>query len=419
MQRFQYLSCRISVFACVTVASLFVNSTATAACVDPNTCYGTDALSATTTGYENSGFGYQALYTNTAGFKNAANGFQALYSNTTGGTNTASGSSALYSNTTGDSNTATGTWALYRNTEGDSNTASGFDALFNSTTGYSNTAIGGWAIFSNTTGHYNTASGLEALYYNTSGHNNTASGYQALVGNTTGDFNTASGYQALANNFTGNRNTAFGAFALINATSTRNVALGDSAGYNILTGANNILIGAGQKGAADDSGVIRIGTSAYQTKTLIAGIRGVTTGSANAVPVVIDSKGQLGTVSSSRRFKEDIEPMGSVSERVYALRPVTFRYKQPYEDGSKPVQFGLVAEDVAQAFPELVVYGEDGEPETVRYDLLATLLVNEFHKQQDAIGVQAERIAALESQVAKLVEDRQPGYVVEKVSKGY
>jgi hypothetical protein len=397
---------RFAILSILSVAALALNSTAVAACTDPNTCYGTDVLSATTTGYDNSGFGYQALYNNTTGFNNAANGSQALYSNTTGGTNTASGSHALYSSTTGGSNTASGAWALYRNTAGDSNTASGFDALFNNSTGYFNTASGAWAMFNNTTGHSNTASGTEALYYSTTGHYNTASGYRALVGNTTGDYNTASGYHALANNFTGNRNTAYGAFALLNATSNRNVALGESAGYNILTGANNIMIGAGQKGSADDSGVIRIGTSAYQTKAIIAGIRGVTTGSANAVPVLIDSKGQLGTISSSRRMKEDIQQMGSVSERLFALRPVTFRYKQPYEDGSKPVQFGLIAEEVAKAFPELAIYDEEGKPETVRYDLVATLLLNEFQKEHAMVRAQAERIAELEKQAKELAQLR-------------
>jgi len=398
---------RFAILGGLAVGALALNTSAIAACIDPNTCYGTDVLSATTTGYDNSGFGYEALYNNTTGFKNTASGYQALYSNTTGGTNTASGSHALFSNTTGGSNTANGVWALYRNTTGESNTASGFDALFNNTTGYSNAASGAWALFNNTTGYSNTASGTEALYYSTTGYYNTASGFQALVGNTTGDYNTASGYWALANNFTGNRNTADGAFALIHATSNRNVALGYEAGYNVTTGPDNILIGAGQKGKEADSGVIRIGTSGSQTRTFIAGIRAVTTGRANAVPVVIDSYGQLGTISSSRGVKEDIQPMGSVSERLLALRPVTFRYKEPYEDGTKPVQFGLIADEVAEVFPELVIYDEQGEPETVSYHLLATLLLNEFQKTHHLVHAQAARIADLEAQSAELAELKQ------------
>ena len=208
--------------------------------------------------------------------------------------------------------------------------------------------------------------------------------------------------QALFFNSTGNRNTANGTYALYNATGHRNVALGFNAGNAITTGVDNIMIGAGQKGKANDTGVIRIGISTYQKKAFIAGIRGVTTGLANAVPVVIDANGQLGTISSSRRVKEDIQPMGSASERLLELRPVTFRYKQPYEDGGQPVQFGLVAEEVAQVFPELVVYGEDGEPETVSYHLLATLLLNEFQKERSAAQAQATDLALLKEQMAAM-----------------
>ena len=105
--------------------------------------------------------------------------------------------------------------------------------------------------------------------------------------------------------------------------------------------------------------------------------------------------------------------MGSVSERLFALRPVTFRYKQPYQDGSRPVQFGLIAEEVAEVFPELAVYGNDGTPETVSYHLLATLLLNQLQKEHQVVGAlkvqnealarasnaQAYRVATLERQV--------------------
>lgn len=401
MQFIPTVSVRVVLVASLAVAFLSVNPKANAACVDNNTCYGTDAL-LSTTGEMNSGFGYRALYNNTTAIRNTAIGFDALYSNTTGSANSASGAQALLNNTTGGGNTASGHAALYHNTTGYENTADGLSALFFNTTGYSNTASGVSALRENTTGYANAAMGGEALYYNTTGYYNTASGYKSLTGNTTGDFNTASGYFALANNFTGNRNTAEGALALLNATSHANVALGYQAGFNITTGGNNIIIGAGQKGRANDSGIIRIGSSTFQTKAIIAGIRGVTTGQANAVPVVIDGNGQLGTISSSRRFKDDIQPMGSVSDRLLELRPVTFHYKQPFEDGSTPVQFGLVAEEVAQVFPELVVYGEDGEPETVSYHLLSTLLVNEVQKDRRTIDAQEDRIAALERQVSEL-----------------
>ena len=104
------------------------------------------------------------------------------------------------------------------------------------------------------------------------------------------------------------------------------------------------------------------------------------TGLATAKTVFIDGNGQLGTLKSSARFKEDIQPMRSVSERLLSLRPVTFRYKEHEEDGSQPIQYGLIAEEVAEVFPELVVYGEDGKPETVSYHLLLSLLLNEFRR---------------------------------------
>jgi hypothetical protein len=234
------------------------------------------------------------------------------------------------------------------------------------------------------------------------GTSNSSLGFQALHRNTTGNFNTAGGHQALYGNTTGQWNTAYGHWALgALASGGSNVALGHMAGYHIRD-SRNIMIGAGQTGAASDYGVIRIGKETYQTKTYIAGIRGVTTIVPDAVPVFIDRAGQLGTINSSRRLKEDIQPMGSVSERLRDLRPVTFRYKQPYEDGSTPVQFGLVAEEVAQVFPELVIYSEDGEPETVSYHLLATLLLNEFQKEHSAAQAQASELARLQEQMAAM-----------------
>jgi hypothetical protein len=103
---------------------------------------------------------------------------------------------------------------------------------------------------------------------------------------------------------------------------------------------------------------------------------------ADAVNVLIDSNGQLGTISSSRRYKEDIADMGDVSARLEALRPVTFRYKKPFANGEKPVQYGLIAEEVAEAFPELTVRNAEGQPETVKYQDLTPLLLNEFLKER-------------------------------------
>jgi hypothetical protein len=169
----------------------------------------------------------------------------------------------------------------------------------------------------------------------------------------------------------------------------------------VSTGSDNILIGADNRGKAVDNGVIRIGVSANQRRHLLPVSEASPTGLANATAVFIDGNGQLGTIKSSREVKEDIQPMGSFSERLLALRPVTFRYKEPSDDGTKPVQFGLVAEEVAKAFPELVIYDEKGKPETVRYELIATMLLNEFQKERSA--TQAE-LAKLKGEIARMAE---------------
>src|SRR5205814_1009411 len=208
--------------------------------------------------------------------------------------NTAEGFNALFSLTTGYNNTANGANALSNNTTGYNNTANGIIALSNNTTGASNTANGVNALLSNTKGSVNTANGFSALYSNTTGYHNTANGYYALYSNTTSNSNTAEGYQALQNN-----------------TGSDNTGLGVNAGLNLTTGSQNIDIG--NSGVAGEANTMRIGRAANQTRAFIAGIRGVTTANANAVPVVIDSAGQLGTVSSSERFKKEIKPMDQTS----------------------------------------------------------------------------------------------------------
>jgi polyhydroxyalkanoate synthesis regulator phasin len=136
----------------------------------------------------------------------------------------------------------------------------------------------------------------------------------------------------------------------------------------------------------------------------MAGIRGVTTGNNNAVPVVIDSNGQLGTISSSQRFKEDIHDMADASNGLLNLRPVTFRYTKPYEDGSKPLDYGLIAEEVAEVYPDLVVRGSDGQVETVQYHKLTPMLLNELQKQNATISAQSSTVAAQKEQIRSLEE---------------
>ena len=383
-----------------------------------NTASGSMALFSNTTGNHNTASGWGALTSNTTGGGNTASGYIALFSNTTGNLNTACGNGALTSNTTGGANTASGVSALASNTTGAQNTASGVGALSSNTTGGANTASGVSALASNTTGSQNTASGVTALFSNTTGNNNNASGLQALFSNTTGEVNTASGVSALYSNTTGNNNTAIGAGALFNnTTGTENIAIGRNAGLNLTTGDNNIAID--NPGVAGEANTVRVGDT--QTRTFITGIRGVTTGVADAVAVVVDSSGQLGTISSSRRVKDDISDIGGASAVLMKLRPVTFHYQNDKNPKGRTLQYGLVAEEVAKVAPGLVAHSANGRIETVYYQFLAPMLLNEYQKQQRTIQAQAAELAGqtakLEKQALEIAELRQQAARIAELEK--
>jgi hypothetical protein len=256
----------------------------------------------------------------------------------------------------------------------------------------SNVALGASALATVTVGDQNTAVGASALENTTSGTVNVAIGSRALRLNTTGATNVAVGSWALAGNVSGNTNVAIGADALRDLTTgDGNIAIGYIAGGDITTGSNNIHIG--YQGALNESETLRIGLQ--QTRAFIRGIRGVTTAGA-AVAVLIDGAGQLGTISSSRRTKEDIEDMGDASTGLLRLRPVTFRYIQPYADGSKPRDYGLIAEEVDAVYPDLVVRNAAGDVETVQYHKLVPMLLNEMQRQQHELDRLHARLVELE-----------------------
>jgi hypothetical protein len=173
-----------------------------------------------------------------------------------------------------------------------------------------------------------------------------------------------------------------------NSNGSSNIALGFLAGSNLTTGSNNIDIGA--PGVAAKANTIRIGKSGTQKKTFIAGIRGVTV--ASGVGVIVGSGGQLGTVVSSARFKEAIKPMDKASEAILSLTPVTFRYKHELDPDGIP-QFGLIAEQVEKVNPDLVVRDEDGKVNTVRYEAVNAMLLNEFLKEHRRVEEQGATIA--------------------------
>ena len=193
---------------------------------------------------------------------------------------------------------------------------------------------------------------------------------------TTGGENTAMGLWALAGNTTGGNNTAIGLNALLfNTNGTNNIAIGSNAGLRIANDSNNIVIGS--PGVTGQSNAIRIGNVTH-VATFIAGISGAP--APGGVGVMISSKGKLGTIASSKRFKDNILPMDKASEAILALKPVTFRYKKELDPVGIP-QFGLVAEQVEKVNPDLVARDEQGKAYTVRYEAVNAMLLNEFLKE--------------------------------------
>ncbi len=237
------------------------------------------------------------------------------------------------------------------------------------------------------------ASGVQALLSNTTGFHNAAAGFQALLSNTTGNHNTADGDNALVHNTTGVFNTAVGGHALDqNITGSSNVALGFQAGFSI-TGSGNVCIGENIFGVAGESNVTRIGNIG-------------STAQANGVFVTVGAGGKLGFQVSSRRYKDDIKPMDKASEALFALKPVSFRYKQEIDPARSP-DFGLIAEDVATVNRDLVARDDEGKIVTVRYQAVNTMLLNEFLKEHKKVEDQQASIAELKSTVAQQKKDFQ------------
>jgi hypothetical protein len=382
--------------------------------------FNTPAQASTGLASFNTGMGWSALWSIGPGASNTALGYSTLRSNTLGNLNTAVGSLALWQNTTAGANTALGANALSSQSFNNGgaawdswNTAIGFQAMganqpTSTLTGDRNTAVGAVSLRSNTTGRINTAVGVDSLQQNTIGDANAALGFEALLGNTTGYSNAAFGTQSLRASGSTYGNTGAGAETLLvlndGASNTalgwhsfgtltvgyRNLALGSYAGNLLQSGNDNIYLS--HTGAANESATTRIGRD--QTRAFIAGVFARTTGSGTTLPVMVDLNGQLGTASSSRRTKDDIQDMGAATDRIFSLRPVTFRYKA-HADGA--THFGLIAEEVDEVLPELVVRDREGQILTVAYHELAPMLLNELQKQRrelQALKAELEAIRA-------------------------
>jgi hypothetical protein len=357
-----------------------------------NTAGGTDALNAVTSGERNTAFGYQGLSYLTTADNSTAVGTQALVNNTSDSFNTAIGDAALALNQNGDHNTAIGSSALQFNTWGSLNTAVGANALPNNTTGSQNTATGLAALIFNTTGNDNTAGGAGSLRDNTTGNNNTASGADAILSNTTGSFNTASGSRALFINSTGTKNTGLGYEALSSSSGSRNIAIGYRAGAGLDSGNNNIYLR--HFNPPNESLTMRLGDN--QTSTFIAGIAAT---AVNGGSVTVATNGLVGHLLGSERDQRDILPLGDRATRMHELRPVTFAYR---EDATGAMRYGLIAEEVAVLYPELVTRTTTGEVQTVRYEALISLLLHELQRQERTLRDQEQAVERQQRELGAL-----------------
>jgi hypothetical protein len=249
----------------------------------------------------------------------------------------------------------------------------------------------------------NVGIGRQALEGLTTGTGNVMIGPAAGIDITSGQSNTGVGISALSGISTAADNTALGVSALDSVkTGVGNIAIGAGAGTN-LGGAESDNIYIGNAGLGGESGTLRIGTNGTHTATIIQGISGAASTGGDAM--FITTGGRIGTVTSSARFKQNVEDIGDSSESLMRLRPVAFRYKPEYDDGSDLQQYGLIAEEVAKVAPDLVRYDETGWPFTVRYHLLNALLLNEVQKQHRQAAAQQEQIHSQTERIAVQAEE--------------
>jgi len=253
------------------------------------------------------------------------------------------------------------------------------------------------------TGIQNTFVGYNSGEDNTEGEENTFIGENAGLSNQVGNRNVFVGGRAGRVSAGGNNNTFVGDQSGYNSNGdSNNIFIGYQAGYNNTNGANDIYIGP-EGPAVSESGAIRIGTS-MSAAAYIQGISGVPVGGAQ---VYVNSSGQLGIMGSSLRFKEQVRDMGDSTNDLMKLRPVTFFYKPEYANGEHTLQYGLIAEEVAKVYPELVAYDKDGQPYTVRYQYIATMLLNEVQKQYHRAEAQDEVIKAQQEKIDGLEQELQ------------
>ncbi len=364
-----------------------------------NCAFGSDCLTANVSGSRNCGYGIESLGANTAS-DNSAYGHQTLLVNTSGAFNCAFGVSSLSSNITGARNAAFGYQALFTNNTND-NTAFGYQALKLATgtgnvavgslcldvcsSGISNTAVGFNASGALTTSSNVTAVGAYALLVNTSAET-TAVGAQCMTKLTSGTGNVGIGFFTLNNLVTGIQNTGIGYGALSNATGNGNTSLGYISGNTITSGGTNICIGIGAgSGLTSGSNNIYIGANANSATDSsvckIGSIRGVTTASATGLPVLIDTNGQLGTISSTRDKKENIVDVNTSQNEtiIRNLKPRRFDYKAAHGEFQT---YGMIVDEVEDICPDIIAKNSEGVAESIYYDRLPIMLLAEVKRLQ-------------------------------------
>src|SRR5438132_381355 len=253
---------------------------------------------------------------------------------------------------------------------------------------------------------FTTAEGCNALSFLTTGQGNTGLGWYALFSDTTGSFNSAFGADALSN-CTGDSNTGLGSFAGSTAGASSNtIFIGANAGTAVTWDSSNII----SIGVTNDSSVF--GTAANTCyinyifgEPAIAGV---------PQAVFVDSDGVMGFNGSSRRYKHDIKPMDKASETLFALKPVTFKYNT---DKKNTLCFGLIAEEVAEANPDLVLNDSSGRVSSVRYEQINVMLLNEFLKEHKRVEEQQASISQLKSEMQTMVAQlKEQAAQIQKVS---
>ncbi|HEU0210240.1 MAG TPA: tail fiber domain-containing protein [Candidatus Udaeobacter sp.] len=363
---------------------------------------------------------------------------------------TAEGCGALNVLTTGIANTALGWYSLFSNTDGSYNTAVGTAALLlnvgdqSTSDGIQNTAVGAIALLLNSTGSLNCAVGAGAMVYNGAGSDNNAFGAFALQnndssGNGLANFNNAFGRYALTTNVDGDENDAFGDDALFSVTTgsqntamgddsldecttgNGNVAVGKEAGNSIIDGSDNVVLGHNAGiGIVHASRNVAIGVEEtgpfadFDDTCFIGSIFGeIVSDPGSQAAVYVDQFNVVGVFNSSRNYKHDIQPMDKASETLYQLKPVTFKFNS---DWKGTTQYGLIAEDVAEVDPQLVVR-KNGEIVTVRYEQINSMLLNEFLKEHKKVEEQQASISQLKIEMQTMVAQlKEQAAQIQKVS---